>query len=56
MKEFNSIHIYKMSKSNEKEHLFCINKDKNSVNNMRKIVKHILKTGKTSRKIYPKNK
>ncbi len=49
-KEFHSILTYKMRKSNEKEHLCCINRDKNSVNNMRKIVKHILETGKRPEK------
>jgi len=50
MKEFHSILTYKMSKSNEKEHLCCINRDKNSVNNMQKIVKHIMETGKRPEK------
>ncbi len=39
-----------MSKSNEKEHLCCINRNINSVNNMQKIVKHIMAIGKRSEK------
>jgi len=48
IKEFHSILTYKLRKSNEKgsQILECIDRDKNSVNNMKKIFQSLLDTGK----------
>jgi len=48
IKEFHSILTYKLRKSNEKgiPILECIDRDKNSVNNMKKIFQSLLDTGK----------